>query len=180
VDRTGSDGVAPPYHRQRNDSRVVARQSQPHLETATGDHTRLGSLDLLYPTHQRGQGKVDATKHASVVSVGRRIPDPGEQAPGIGISLTLPVQTNGLFTGFKGYFTAELSDTVALDISGDDIPGGTTSTSWKHCFLPVAKPVPVRRHDRIVLTFSRTYPNGPRIWGSGTDGKDQSCMAPSR
>ena len=41
-------------------------------------------------------------------------------------SLIFPIRTDGLFTGFKGYFVAELSDTVALDISGDDIPGGTT------------------------------------------------------
>jgi protein arginine N-methyltransferase 1 len=48
------------------------------------------------------------------------------------------VQTDGVFTGFKGYFTAELVEGVILDISGDDIEGRTTSDSRKHCYLPVA------------------------------------------
>ncbi|MCX5389204.1 methyltransferase domain-containing protein [Streptomyces sp. NPDC006482] len=86
-------------------------------------------------------------------------------APAAGTSYRVPlaytVQRDGVFTGFKGYFVAQLSDTVALDISGDDIEGRTTSDSWKHCYLPVERPVRVRRGDRIALTFSR---------GGGRDG----------
>lgn len=67
---------------------------------------------------------------------------------------------DGLLTGFKGYFVAMLSDTVALDISGDDIEARTTSDSWKHCYLPIAEPVPVRRGDRISLIFSRLRGDG--------------------
>jgi protein arginine N-methyltransferase 1 len=63
-----------------------------------------------------------------------------------------------LLTGFKGYFMATLSDTVKLDISGDDIAGRTTSDSWKHCYLPVETPWPVQPEDRIDLTFSRSRP----------------------
>ncbi len=72
------------------------------------------------------------------------------------LSTVFLVQEDSRFTGFKGYFIATLSETVALDISGDDIAGGTTSDSWKHCYLPVRRPVAVRRGDRIVLTFARS------------------------
>lgn len=71
------------------------------------------------------------------------------------VPLAYTVQRDGVFTGFKGYFVAQLSDTVSLDISGDDIEGRTTSDSWKHCYLPVERPVRVRRGDRIALTLSR-------------------------
>ncbi|MFE9534903.1 methyltransferase domain-containing protein [Streptomyces sp. NPDC006691] len=86
--------------------------------------------------------------------------------------LVYTVQRDGLFTGFQGYFVATLSDTVALDISGDDICGDdiacdgvtgggartrTTSDSWKHAYVPVREPVPVRRGDRIAVTFSRRH-----------------------
>ncbi|MFB7352975.1 methyltransferase domain-containing protein [Streptomyces gardneri] len=71
------------------------------------------------------------------------------------VPLAYTVQRDGVFTGFKGYFVAQLSESVALDISGDDIEGRTTSDSWKHCYLPIERPVRVRRGDRIALTFGR-------------------------
>jgi protein arginine N-methyltransferase 1 len=76
------------------------------------------------------------------------------------VPLVYTARRDGLLTGFKGYFVATLSETVALDISGDDIPGRTTSDSWKHCYLPITEPIPVRRGDRISLTFSRACPHG--------------------
>ncbi len=76
------------------------------------------------------------------------------------VPLVYTVQRDGLLTGFKGYFVATLSDTVSLDISRDDIAGRATSDSWKHCYLPIAEPVPVRRGDRISVTFSRTCSDG--------------------
>jgi protein arginine N-methyltransferase 1 len=75
-------------------------------------------------------------------------------------TLTWSVQDGGLLTGFKGYFIATLSPFVALDISGDD-PGldgweqRTSSDSWKHCYIPIASPVAVRRDDSIRLQVSR-------------------------
>jgi protein arginine N-methyltransferase 1 len=66
---------------------------------------------------------------------------------------------DGRLTGFKGYFIATLSDTVALDIAGDDLDGGTASDSWKHCYLPIETPILVRRGDRIVLSLVRSEPH---------------------
>jgi protein arginine N-methyltransferase 1 len=82
----------------------------------------------------------------------------GTDVPTYELSLSYPVTQQGVFTGFKGYFVAGLSRTVALDISGDDIPNRMTSDSWKHCYLPIENPVEVQPGDRIALTFSRSYP----------------------
>jgi protein arginine N-methyltransferase 1 len=68
------------------------------------------------------------------------------------------VQGGGSFTGFKGYFKAELVEDVVLDISGDDIEGRTTSDSWKHCYLPVERPIDVRPGDVIELAYRRAHP----------------------
>jgi type I protein arginine methyltransferase len=78
--------------------------------------------------------------------------------------LVFAVDRPGSFTGFKGWFTADLSPTVALDISGDRIDGGrpgrTSSDSWKHAYLPISQPVPVEAHDRITLSLSRVGAHG--------------------
>lgn len=65
---------------------------------------------------------------------------------------------DGVLTGFKGHFVAQLSNTTVLDISGDDITGRTTSDCWKHCYLPIEKPVDVQKGDVIEFDFSRFYP----------------------
>lgn len=79
-------------------------------------------------------------------------------SPDYRVPLVYTVMRPGRFTGFKGYFVADLSRTVSLDISGDDIPNRMTSDSWKHCYLPVETPVETQAGDRIALTFARTYP----------------------
>ncbi len=71
------------------------------------------------------------------------------------VTLSFLIRHEGAFTGFRGYFIADLSDTVTMDISGDEIAYGMTSDSWKHCYLPVEHPIPVRRGDRLTLSFSR-------------------------
>lgn len=79
--------------------------------------------------------------------------------------LVFAVDRPGTFTGFKGWFVADLSPSVALDISGDRIegagPGRTSSDSWKHAYLPIEEPVAVETHDRIALSVSRRMPAGP-------------------
>lgn len=65
---------------------------------------------------------------------------------------------DGTLTGFKGSFIAALSESVTLDISGDDIAGRSTSDSWKHCYLPILEPISVQRDDEIHLRFARSYP----------------------
>ncbi|WP_051969387.1 methyltransferase domain-containing protein [Kitasatospora azatica] len=89
------------------------------------------------------------------------------ESPDYQVELAFTAQRDGRFTGFKGYFAAALSATVALDISGDQV-GETTSDSWKHCYLPVAEPVTVHQGDRIVLSFARvTEPDGDRTFRQG-------------
>ncbi|MFE0041975.1 L-histidine N(alpha)-methyltransferase [Streptomyces albireticuli] len=83
------------------------------------------------------------------------------------VPLVYTARRDGVLTGFKGYFVATLSDTVALDISGDDIGSRTTSDSWKHCYLPIAEPVPLRRGDRIAVSFSRSRPGSGAGNGAG-------------
>ena len=68
------------------------------------------------------------------------------------------VKKAGLFTGFKGYFIAHLSDNITLDISGDDIKSRKTSDCWKHSYLPIENPFKVKVGDHIELTYSRYYP----------------------
>lgn len=68
------------------------------------------------------------------------------------------VTRDAVFTGFKGSFSAELSDNITLDISNDDIEGRVTSDCWKHCYLPIENPINVREGDFIELTYSRFYP----------------------
>ncbi len=90
--------------------------------------------------------------------------DAGVDVPAYETRLVFAVDRAGVFTGFKGWFVADLSDTVVLDIAGDHVGTGpgdrTSSDSWRHAFLPVARPVAVEPHDRIVVTLSRSVPPG--------------------
>lgn len=69
------------------------------------------------------------------------------------------IERPGVFTGFKGYFIAQLDQKVSLDISGDDIRARTASDSWKHAFLPIQNPITVQTGDILHLNFSRFYPS---------------------
>ena len=97
--------------------------------------------------------------YLSEPQVARRFNMDGNDQPVYEIELTFTVKVDGLFTGFKGSFVAELSNSVILDISGCDIASRTTSDSWKHCYLPVETPVEVKRGDEIYLLYSRFYPS---------------------
>lgn len=101
---------------------------------------------------------IPTRSHLSEPSLARQYMFKDEETATYELQLTYRAQRTGLLTGFKGYFMATLSDTVKLDISGDDIAGRTTSDSWKHCYLPVEVPCPVQPEDRINLTFSRSRP----------------------
>lgn len=76
--------------------------------------------------------------------------------------LVFTVDRPGRFSGFKGWFVADLSPTVALDISGDCTARSpsrrTTSDSWRHAYLPVKEQVTVEPHDRIHLKLARSSP----------------------
>lgn len=94
--------------------------------------------------------------HLSQPTLARRYEFHDHETATYTLPLTYVAQRPGLLTGFKGYFIATLSRTVTLDISGDDIKGGTTSDSWKHCYLPLGNPCLVHTGDHINLTFNRS------------------------
>lgn len=73
------------------------------------------------------------------------------------------VTKEGVFTGFKGFFKAELSDDTVLDISGDDVDKRTASDNWKHAYLPVEKSFPVKPGDVIELTYERQEPKVKKV-----------------
>jgi type I protein arginine methyltransferase len=99
---------------------------------------------------------IPTSRHLSKPMLARQYEFRDQETATYKLQLTYTAHRSGLLTGIKGYFIAKLSDTVTLDISGDDIGGGTTSDSWKHCYLPLAEPCTVRTGDRIKLTFSRS------------------------
>lgn len=74
------------------------------------------------------------------------------------IKITYKIKKAGLLTGIKGYFIANLSDDITLDISADDIAGRKTSDCWKHCYMPIENPTPVEPNDVLEINFSRAYP----------------------
>lgn len=66
--------------------------------------------------------------------------------------LQYSVHSSGIMTGFKGWFRAQLSPNVVLDIeSAKDF-----STSWKHSFFPIEQSISVEVGDVIELEFSRS------------------------
>jgi protein arginine N-methyltransferase 1 len=87
-----------------------------------------------------------------------------DDEPTYSVLSTYAVSRDGVFTGFKGFFIATLSPTVALDISSDDIKSRMTSDSWKHCYLPIENPVGVQQGDRIQLVLSRAYSDNGRLF----------------
>ncbi|SFT72723.1 methyltransferase domain-containing protein [Paraburkholderia aspalathi] len=71
------------------------------------------------------------------------------------ITLRFTAKTSGSVTGFKGFFVAQLADTVILDIEGEDHGDGQYSDSWKHCYLPLEHPLDVQTGDIVVFTLVR-------------------------
>ncbi|WP_414571074.1 50S ribosomal protein L11 methyltransferase [Nostoc sp. CCY 9925] len=101
---------------------------------------------------------IPGTSYLSTPQVAKQFKMDGNDKAVYETNLTFIVEVDGIFTGFKGSFSASLSDSVTLDISGSDIASHTTSDSWKHCYLPVKSPVKVKQGDEISLVFSRSYP----------------------
>jgi len=83
----------------------------------------------------------------------------GDDKAEYSVDLHYPIEQAGIFTGFKGYFTADLGGGISLDISSDKISARETSDCWKHCFLPIEIPFEVEVGDSIHLTFQRYYPD---------------------
>jgi SAM-dependent methyltransferase len=124
----------------------------PHLDDALRERGLTNRFDLYYDTI------LPARIYLADPQRVRHFALDGTDAPTYEVSASFTVTKAGRFSGFKGYFVARLSKSVSLDISGDDIAGGTTSDSWKHAYLPLERPVDVRPGDRVLLSFSRSYP----------------------
>ena len=82
----------------------------------------------------------------------------GEDDAEYQVELKYEIEKEGLLTGIKGYFIAELTDGTILDISGDDIENRKTSDCWKHCYMPIKNPISVSPSDILQFNFSRFYP----------------------
>jgi hypothetical protein len=77
------------------------------------------------------------------------------------VEISYPIIKTGLFSGFKGFFMAELVNPevvdqhITIDISSDNIDLHTTSDCWKHLYLPIENQVAVNDGDEIKLNFTR-------------------------
>jgi protein arginine N-methyltransferase 1 len=119
----------------------------------------LQARSLVSPFNHYYDAIIPQKCYLSQPQIARQLNMNGNDDPVYQVQLTFVVEEEGVFTGFKGNFVAQLSDSIALDISGDDITTRTTSDSWKHCYLPVETPVEVKPGDKIDLLYSRSYPS---------------------
>jgi protein arginine N-methyltransferase 1 len=70
-------------------------------------------------------------------------------------TLIFDVMHAGIFTGFKGFFKAKLSENILLDIESSE----NISTSWKHAYFPVKHSFDVQEKDTLTLVFTREINN---------------------
>jgi len=120
----------------------------------------LADLQVRSPFDVYYDAILPARTHLAAPQEAVRFEFDGTDPDRYGRDLIFTVEEAGLFTGWKGYFTAELAEGVLLDISSDDIAGRQTSDSWKHCYLPIEHPIPVRAGDRIALRYARSSAAG--------------------
>jgi protein arginine N-methyltransferase 1 len=120
----------------------------------------LASLGVASPFHIFYDAIISARAHLAPAKPAAHFAFDGSTSDGDEYAhrLEFTVERDAPLTGFKGYFIAQLAQGVVLDISGDDIAARRTSDSWKHCYLPVERPVPVQAGDVIALTFARSGP----------------------
>jgi protein arginine N-methyltransferase 1 len=146
---------SPAAHRQIREGRccgLSGRSDAPSPLSALGARDRFQlTYDVIIP----------ARAHLATPAAAVRFAFDGSDPETYTRELSFLVEAQGVFTGFKGTFVAELAEGVVLDISSDDIEGGGTSDSWKHAYLPIEQPVPVRPGDLIALTFSRSRADSP-------------------
>ena len=69
--------------------------------------------------------------------------------------LEFKILSDGLFTGFKGWFCSRLSDSVTLDIESSE----NYSDSWKHAYFPIEFSISVKNGDILQVRFSRNENN---------------------
>jgi protein arginine N-methyltransferase 1 len=68
-------------------------------------------------------------------------------------------EKDAILTGFSGYFVAQLSDNVCIDISEENINLRTLHDYWKQAFFPVERPIYTKRGDLIRINYTRSIPD---------------------
>jgi len=139
-------------HQQIMDKKVKSIGSAHNLGNLMDRLDIHDQFDLYYDSI------IPLTSYLSKPSLTRKFNFDGNDEAEYQTRCTFMVGSDGLFTGFKGYFIAQLSEHVYLNISGDDIEGRQTSDCLKHCYLPVKKTFEVKVGDMIELIFARKYP----------------------
>ena len=122
------------------------------LERLLKEKNTLNPFNMYYDT------VLPCSSYLSTPSLIRTYEKRWDQSSVYSLNLIFEIERPGVFTGFKGYFTANLDGEVVLDISGDDIENRATSDSWKHAFFPIQNPISVQSGDTLKLNFSRFYP----------------------
>jgi predicted RNA methylase len=138
------------------------RQVQEYRCRGLSSRYDLGSLlrrlEVKNPFHIYYDAIIPTRTHLAPPATATRFAFGGNDRDDYARELLFTIQEDGLLTGFKGYFIAELVDGVVLDISGDNIEGRKTSDSWKHCYLPIEQAVEVRMGDIVEVTYRRHPP----------------------
>ncbi|MDV2997302.1 MAG: hypothetical protein N4J56_007007 [Chroococcidiopsis sp. SAG 2025] len=136
---------------QQVQSRNVKSISGYTIETLLQRLAITNQFDLYY------DAILPNTSHLSTPQVAKEFRFDGSDRDTYEISLIFTVEVDGIFTGLKGSFVAQLSDSVILDISKSD---DFSSVRWKHAYLPIETPIEVKRGDKICLAFSRFCSSG--------------------
>lgn len=146
-----------PVNAAKTHRQVTAQQCRA-LNENYSLHDLMQRLEIKNPFNLYYDVIIPRSCYLSEPSIAKCFNFDGNDESGYSTDIVYKVKADGDLTGFKGSFVAVLSNSVGLDISGDNIAERTTSDSWKHCYLPLAQPLKVELGDEIHLRFERSYP----------------------
>jgi len=141
----------------KNEDIKSLNSSKYSLRSLMSDKNITSPFNIYYDT------VIPVKSHLSTPKLLRCYDHKWEQTSIYELEIDFVINHSGEFTGFKGYFMALLYDNIILDISADGLGFGLSSDSWKHAYLPVERPVSVKKDDRLFLRFSRSYPQDSSI-----------------
>ncbi|MEX0732212.1 MAG: 50S ribosomal protein L11 methyltransferase [Aquisalimonadaceae bacterium] len=144
---------SPRAHQLIKEREIATLNDHYHLDTLCEEKALNGPFNLYYDTILPKAGYIGDP------AVLNRFHRDWDQPPTYDINLSFNVKKPAVLTGFKVYFVAQLTASVTLDISGDDIDNRETSDSWKHAYLPIESPIKIEPGDQIRVQYSRAYPD---------------------